>query len=86
MIVGIPTEVKDNEYRVALTPEGVREFTHSGHRVLLQDGAGAGSNIPQERFERAGAEMLPAAADVWREADLILKVKEPIPDEYDYLR
>jgi alanine dehydrogenase len=86
VIVGVPTEVKDNEYRVALTPEGVRELTHSGHRVLLQNGAGNGSNIPQERFERAGAEVLSTAAEVWRESDMILKVKEPIPDEYEHLR
>jgi alanine dehydrogenase len=86
VIVGVPSEVKDNEYRVALTPEGVRELTHSGHRVLLQNGAGAGSNIPQERFERAGAEVLATASEVWRESDMVLKVKEPIPDEYEYLR
>ena len=86
MIVGVPTEVKDNEYRVALTPEGVRELSHSGNRVLMQDGAGTGSNIPQERFERAGAEILATAAEVWRESDMILKVKEPIPDEYEHLR
>lgn len=86
MIVGVPAEVKDNEYRVAVTPEGVRELTHSGHRVLLQDGAGTGSNIPQERFERAGAEIVSGAAEVWREAEMILKVKEPIPDEYEHLR
>jgi alanine dehydrogenase len=86
VIVGVPAEVKDNEYRVALTPEGVRELTHSGHRVLLQNGAGTGSNIPQERFERAGAEVLATAAEVWRESDMVLKVKEPIPDEYEHLR
>jgi alanine dehydrogenase len=86
VIVGVPSEVKDNEYRVALTPEGVRELTHSGHRVLLQNGAGAGSNIPQERFERAGAEVLASATEVWRESDMVLKVKEPIPDEYEHLR
>ena len=86
MIVGVPAEVKDNEYRVALTPEGVRELTHSGHRVLLQEGAGAGSNIPQDRYERAGADVVPTAREVWNEAELVLKVKEPIPDEYEYLR
>ncbi len=86
MIVGVPAEVKDNEYRVALTPEGVRELTHSGHRVLLQDGAGAGSNIPQERYERAGADVVPTAREVWSQAELVLKVKEPIPNEYEYLR
>ncbi|HEY1331735.1 MAG TPA: alanine dehydrogenase [Actinomycetota bacterium] len=86
MIVGVPSEVKDNEYRVALTPEGARELTHAGHRVLLQDGAGNGSNIPQERYERAGAEIAASAKDVWDEAELILKVKEPIPDEYALMR
>jgi len=86
VIVGVPAEVKDNEYRVALTPEGVRELTHSGHEVLLQDGAGAGSNIPQDRYERAGAEVVPTAAVVWGQAELVLKVKEPVPDEYEYLR
>ena len=85
MIVGVPTEVKDNEYRVALTPEGARELTHAGHRVLLQDGAGAGSNIPQDRYEKAGAEIAPDADAVWNEADLILKVKEPIAGEYERL-
>jgi alanine dehydrogenase len=86
VIVGVPAEVKDNEYRVAVTPEGVRELTHAGHRVLLQDGAGTGSNIPQERFERSGAEIAASAADVWREAEMILKVKEPIASEYDLMR
>jgi alanine dehydrogenase len=86
VIVGVPAEVKDNEYRVAVTPEGVRELTHAGHRVLLQDGAGTGSNIPQERFERSGAEIVAEAAEVWREADMVLKVKEPISDEYEHLR
>jgi alanine dehydrogenase len=85
VIVGVPTEVKDNEYRVALTPEGVRELAHAGHRVLLQDGAGAGSGIPQERYERAGAEIAPGADAVWNEADLVLKVKEPVTSEYDRL-
>ena len=85
MIVGVPTEVKDNEYRVALTPEGARELTHAGHRVVLQSGAGEGSNIPQERYERAGAEIAPDAEAVWNEADLILKVKEPIASEYERL-
>jgi alanine dehydrogenase len=86
VIVGVPTEVKDNEFRVALTPEGTRELTHAGHRVLVQDGAGNGSNIPQDRYERAGAEIVPAAGDVWGQADMILKVKEPVSEEYGRLR
>ena len=86
MIVGIPKEVKDNEFRVAVTPEGARELTEAGHRVLVQEGAGEGSSIPQERYERAGAEILPNADAVWAEADMILKVKEPIPQEFGSLR
>jgi len=85
VIVGVPSEVKDSEYRVALTPEGARELTRGGHRVLLQDGAGSGSNIPQERYERAGAEIVPGADAVWNECDMVLKVKEPIAAEYDLL-
>jgi alanine dehydrogenase len=64
VIVGVPKEVKDNEFRVALTPEGAGELTHAGHEVLIQDHAGDGSNIPQERYVRAGAEIVPTAQDV----------------------
>jgi alanine dehydrogenase len=85
MIVGVPKEVKDNEYRVALTPEGARELTHAGHRVLVQRGAGEGSSLYEQRYERAGAEIVETADDVWRQAEMILKVKEPIP-EYDCLQ
>jgi len=86
VIVGVPKEVKDNEYRVALTPEGARELTLAGHRVLIEDHAGDGSNIPQERYVRSGAEILPTPDEVWAESDLILKVKEPIPSEYGCMR
>jgi len=86
VIVGVPKEVKDNEFRVALTPEGARELTEAGHRVLVQDHAGDGSNIPQERYTRAGADVAPTAEQVWAESDLILKVKEPVPQEYELLR
>ncbi|MDP8956683.1 MAG: alanine dehydrogenase [Actinomycetota bacterium] len=86
MIVGVPKEVKDNEYRVALTPEGARELTHSGHTVLIQEGAGEGSSLFRERYERAGAEIVPDAKGVWDAADMILKVKEPVTQEYDLLR
>ena len=86
MIVGVPKEVKDNEYRVALTPEGARELTHSGHTVLVQEGAGEGSSLFRERYERAGAEIVPQVKDVWDAADMILKVKEPVAQEYDLLR
>ncbi len=86
MIVGVPREVKDNEYRVALTPEGARELTHAGHRVLIEKGAGEGSSLYEDRYTRAGAEFLPTAEDVWRSSDMILKVKEPIPSEYDLMQ
>ena len=86
MDVGVPREVKDNEYRVALTPEGARELTRAGHRVLIQEGAGDGSSLSADRYKRAGAEFVGTAEDVWRQADMILKVKEPVPDEFGLMR
>jgi alanine dehydrogenase len=86
VIVGIPREVKDNEFRVAATPEGVRELVDAGHTVLVEEGAGAGSSLPEDRYKRAGAQFVASADDVWREADMILKVKEPIPAEFDRMR
>jgi alanine dehydrogenase len=86
VIVGVPKEVKDNEFRVALTPEGARELTASGHRVLVQATAGDGSSLPEDRYVRAGAEIVPTAEEVWKSADMILKVKEPVPEEYDRLQ
>ena len=86
MIVGVPKEVKDNEYRVALTPEGAREHSAVGHRVIIQRGAAAGSSLPEERYVRAGAEFVDAAEEVWRESEMILKVKEPVAQEYDLLQ
>ena len=86
MIVGIPTEVKDHEYRVAATPEGVRELTHADHRVIVQAGAGLGSAIADEHYTAAGAEIAPDADAVFAEADMIVKVKEPQPEEYERFR
>src|SRR5918999_4067783 len=86
MDVGVPRELKDHEYRVAVTPDGVRELTEAGHRVLIEEGAGDGSSIPDERFARAGARILASADEVWAEPDLILKVKEPVPEEFGRLR
>jgi len=86
VIVGVPKEVKDNEFRVALTPEGARELTRAGHEVLVQDGAGDGSSIPQGRYQRAGAEIVATADEVWASSDLILKVKEPVAQEYGRMR
>jgi len=86
MIVGVPREVKDNEFRVALTPEGARELVDAGHTVLIQEGAAEGSALPEDRYKKAGAQFVSTAEDVWREADLVLKVKEPQPEEYDLMR
>lgn len=86
MIVGIPTEVKDNEYRVAATPEGVRELVHAGHRVVVESGAGEGSALPDAEFASAGAEILPDVGAVFAAADMIMKVKEPQPVEYERFR
>lgn len=86
MRVGVPTEIKNNEYRVAITPAGVAELVHRGHEVLIQAGAGEGSAISDADFKRAGAQMINSVDEVWAEADLLLKVKEPIEAEYARLR
>jgi alanine dehydrogenase len=86
MRVGIPREVKNHEYRVAITPAGVHELTRAGHEVVIEAGAGAGSAIPDGDFAAAGAAILPAADDVWQAGDLILKVKEPVAEEYHRMR
>lgn len=85
MIVGVPLEIKVGEQRVALTPAGARALTEGGHRVLVQEGAGAGSGIHDEEYAGAGAQLGPGER-VWAEAELILKVKEPVPPEYPRLR
>ena len=84
MIVGVPAEVKSGENRVAITPDGVRELAAHGHRVLVEGGAGDGSSIADDDFAAAGASVV-GAADAWS-AELVVKVKEPQPDEYAYLR
>jgi alanine dehydrogenase len=86
MRVGIPTETKNNEFRVAITPAGVAELTQRGHEVLVQAGAGEGSAITDMEFKAAGAQLLSSADEVWADADLLLKVKEPMPAEYGLLR
>src|SRR3954471_15246995 len=86
MRVGIPTEIKNNEYRVAITPAGVAELVHRGHEVIIQSGAGEGSAITDADFKRAGAQLITSADQVWEEAELLLKVKEPIEAEYGRLR
>ncbi|GIJ22835.1 alanine dehydrogenase [Micromonospora lutea] len=84
--VGIPREVKNHEYRVAITPAGVNEFTRSGHQVFIEAGAGIGSSITDEEFAAAGAKILESADEVWDAADLVLKVKEPVAEEYHRMR
>ncbi len=86
MRVGVPTETKTNEFRVAITPAGVAELTRRGHEVLIQAGAGEGSSISDAEFKAAGAQLAGTAEQVWADADLLLKVKEPIPAEYGRLR
>ncbi|MAU82092.1 MULTISPECIES: alanine dehydrogenase [Gordonia] len=86
MRVGIPTEIKNNEYRVAITPAGVAELHNRGHDVVIQAGAGEGSSIHDNDFKEAGAQILSTAEQVWEQADLLLKVKEPIAAEYPLLR
>lgn len=86
MIIGVPKEVKDHEYRVGIVPAGVRVLVDAGHRVLVESGAGTGSGITDDEYRAAGAEMLPSAAAVYGAADLIMKVKEPVTPEWDLLR
>ncbi|WP_410814813.1 alanine dehydrogenase [Micromonospora sp. 067-2] len=86
MKVGIPREVKNHEYRVAITPAGVNEFTRGGHQVFVESGAGVGSSITDEEFAAAGATILATADEVWQTAELVLKVKEPIAEEYHRMR
>ncbi len=86
MKVGVPREIKNHEYRVALTPAGVHELVRDGHEVYMEEDAGRGSSIPDADFTAAGARILPTADEVWQTGDLILKVKEPIADEYHRMR
>jgi alanine dehydrogenase len=86
MTIGVPEEVKDHEARVGLLPSGARALVESGHQVLVQAGAGLGSSIPDEEYRQAGAEIVAEAADVWGRSHLVVKVKEPQPSEYGFLR
>ncbi|MFE6997369.1 alanine dehydrogenase [Microbacterium sp. NPDC057659] len=86
MKIGVPTEVKNNENRVALTPAGADRLVREGHRVLVQSGAGRGSRIDDDMYRAAGAEIVSSAEEAWSEAELLLKVKEPIAPEYGFLR
>jgi alanine dehydrogenase len=85
-VVGVPKEIKTDEYRVAMIPVGVEELTRSGHNVLIQAGAGQGSGISDEQYAENGAEIVSDAAAIWRQAELIVKVKEPMREEWPHLR
>ena len=86
MIVGVPKEIKVLEARVALTPAGVREFIKNGHQVLIESNAGLGSAIPDSAYQSEGAEIVKSAAEVWKRSEMIMKVKEPLPSEYQLMR
>ncbi|SEQ62430.1 alanine dehydrogenase [Lentzea albida] len=86
MLVGVPKEIKNHEYRVAITPAGVVELVRRGHSVVVERDAGAGSSFPDQEYAAAGARIVPSADEVWGTADLVLKVKEPIEPEYHRLR
>jgi len=86
MIIGVPKEVKDHETRVGLVPSGAIALREAGHQVIVEAGAGLGSSITDREYKEAGAGLLASARDVWAQADLIIKVKEPQPAEYDFLR
>lgn len=86
MIIGIPREIKDNENRVGITPAGVRTLTANGHTVLVQTGGGLGSGISDAEYRQAGARIIEKAADIYAQSTMIIKVKEPLPEEYDLLQ
>ncbi len=86
LVVGVPREVKPEEHRVAITPDGVRELLHAGATVLIEHDAGADSSIPDEDYRRAGATIVDSAAEVWERSELVCKVKEPLESEFGYFR
>src|SRR5262245_50341567 len=85
-VVGVPKEIKTDEYRVAMIPVGAEELTRAGHQVLIPSGAGQGSGLSDEQYAASGAEIVPSAESIWKRADLIVKVKEPLPHEWPLLR
>jgi len=85
MIIGVPKEIKDNEYRVSMTPGGVHQLIEAGHTVLVEAKAGEGSHFSDEDFQKVGAEIV-SAEEVWSRSNMVVKVKEPLPAEYHYLR
>jgi alanine dehydrogenase len=86
MIIGVPKETKDREFRVAVTPGGAETLFHRGHHLLIEAGAGLGSGFTDEQYEEAGATIVATAEEAWLGAEMVVKVKEPLPAEYAYLR
>ncbi len=86
MRIGVPKEIKTQEFRVGMTPSGVAILTARGHNVLIQEGAGLGSSIPDDAFVKAGAKIVPTKEDVWGMADMVVKVKEPLQPEFALMR
>ena len=86
MIIGVPKEIKEQEFRVAMLPSGAYQLIKRGHQVVVERGAGAGTGYPDSEYESAGAKLVASHAEVFARADLIVKVKEPLPGEYSLLR
>ncbi|MCK4816172.1 alanine dehydrogenase, partial [bacterium] len=86
MIIGIPKEIKENEFRVALTPDGARLLKEAGHKVIVERSAGVGSGFPDEEYTEAGAELVDSPKNIFADADMVVKVKEPLKEEFPYLR
>ncbi len=86
MIIGIPKEIKENENRVAITPAGIKEFNKKGHQVLIQKNAGLGSGITDSDYTKLGASVIEKSKDIFEQADMIIKVKEPMPEEYPFIK
>lgn len=86
MIIGVPKEIKDKEFRVGIVPAGVKSLAMAGHRVIIEKNAGLGSNISDDEYRQAGAEIITEASNIYSAADMVMKVKEPLLEEYDYLR
>lgn len=86
MIIGVPREIKPQEHRVGMTPAGVRALVEDGHRVLVESGAGLGSGCDDARYRQAGAMLVDTPMEIYAAAELVVKVKEPLPPEYPLLR
>jgi len=86
MLIGVPKEIKTNENRIALVPAGAEAFVTAGHTVVIEQGGGLGSGFPDEAYTAVGAKILPTAEEVWKQAEMIMKVKEPIAREWPRMR